>query len=604
MAQDPFNVRRHAWLDAAYVEREVRRFLAEDVGRGDVTSERVVPKAARARAAMVARQACVVAGLPLARAVFLAVDPEIAVADLASDGDGVAAGAVLARVEGPAGPILTAERVALNLVQRLSGIATLTRAYVDAIAGTGACVSDTRKTTPGLRVFEKYAVHVGGGRNHRMGLYDAILIKDNHRAIAGGAAAAVTAARQANGDRDADPDRGRRAGGSAARVRPRRRGRAARQHDARAGGRGREAGARAPARPRLLDRGVGRHHARHHPRVRRSGRRHHLGRRPDALGAGRRHRPRHRRARRREPAMTSRETDVLVIGSGLAGCAAALAAARGGARVLMLTKQARPEESNTWYAQGGIIYRGKVDSPAQLAADIIAAGDGLCNPAAVDLLAREGPRLVDEVLIRDARVEFDHADDGTGALDLTAEAAHSTARIVHHADATGRSIEDAMLAAVGREPGIELLTGQTAVDLLTLSHHSRNPLDVYAPPTCVGAYVFDQATRPRRHDHGARDDPGHRRPRAHLPAHVEPGRRLRRRRGDGLPRRRALHQHAVRAVPPDDALCRRRAVPDLRVDAGRRARGSSTSAAGSSCATITRTGRWRRATSWRAASTR
>jgi len=200
MAQDPFAVRRHAWLDAAHVEREIRRFLAEDVGRGDVTSERVVPMAARASAAMVARQACVAAGLPLARAVFLAIDPEIAVTDRASDGDRVAAGAVLATIEGPAGPILTGERVALNLVQRLSGIATLTRTYVDAIAGTGACVSDTRKTTPGLRVFEKYAVHVGGGRNHRCGLYDAILIKDNHRAIAGGAAAAVTAARRAGGD--------------------------------------------------------------------------------------------------------------------------------------------------------------------------------------------------------------------------------------------------------------------------------------------------------------------------------------------------------------------------------------------------------------------
>jgi nicotinate-nucleotide pyrophosphorylase (carboxylating) len=200
MARDPFNLRRHAWLEAAHVDREIRRFLAEDVGRGDVTSERVVPKTARASAVIVARQACVVAGLPLAKAVFLAIDPEIAVADSASDGDRVSAGAALAHVEGPAGPILTGERVALNLVQRLSGIATLTRAYADAIAGTGACVSDTRKTTPGLRVFEKYAVHVGGGRNHRMGLYDAILIKDNHRAIAGGAAAAVAAARQANGD--------------------------------------------------------------------------------------------------------------------------------------------------------------------------------------------------------------------------------------------------------------------------------------------------------------------------------------------------------------------------------------------------------------------
>jgi nicotinate-nucleotide pyrophosphorylase (carboxylating) len=200
MARDPFNLRRHAWLDAAHVDREIRRFLAEDVGRGDVTSERVVPRTARASADMVARQACVVAGLPLAKAVFLAIDPVIAVAERAGDGDRVPAGAVLAHVEGPAGPILTGERVALNLVQRLSGIATLTRAHVETIAGTGASVSDTRKTTPGLRVFEKYAVHVGGGRTHRMGLYDAILIKDNHRAIAGGAAAAVAAARQANGE--------------------------------------------------------------------------------------------------------------------------------------------------------------------------------------------------------------------------------------------------------------------------------------------------------------------------------------------------------------------------------------------------------------------
>jgi L-aspartate oxidase len=190
-----------------------------------------------------------------------------------------------------------------------------------------------------------------------------------------------------------------------------------------------------------------------------------------------------------------RETDVLVIGSGLAGCAAALAAAARGARVLMLTKAARPEESNTWYAQGGIIYRGSVDSPDRLAADIVAAGDGLCNPAAVELLAREGPRLVDEVLIGRAGVTFDRADNGSGALDLTAEAAHSMARIIHAADATGRSIEDAMMAVVRRDPGIQIATGQTAIDLLTFSHHSSDPRDVYAPPTCVGAYVFDQATR-------------------------------------------------------------------------------------------------------------
>ena len=195
------------------------------------------------------------------------------------------------------------------------------------------------------------------------------------------------------------------------------------------------------------------------------------------------------------PVMERRATDVLVIGSGLAGCAAALAAADRGAQVLMLTKSTRPEESNTWYAQGGIIYRGRADSTDRLAADIMAAGDGLCNPAAVDLLAREGPRLVDEVLIDRVQVPFDRAEDGSGALDLTAEAAHSMARIIHSADATGRSIEGAMMAVIGRHPRIEVATGRTAIDLLTLSHHSRNPLDVYAPPTCVGAYVFDQATR-------------------------------------------------------------------------------------------------------------
>lgn len=199
MVQDPFHLRLHPRLDAAFVDREIRRFLAEDVGRGDVTSERVVPKTARATASMVTRQPCIVAGLPIARAVFLAVDPATVVSVQASDGDAVAAGSVLMRLDGPAAPILTAERVALNLVQRLSGIATITRRHVEAVSGTGVSVSDTRKTTPGLRVFEKYAVHVGGGRNHRMGLFDAVLIKDNHRAVAGGAAAAVEAARRAGG---------------------------------------------------------------------------------------------------------------------------------------------------------------------------------------------------------------------------------------------------------------------------------------------------------------------------------------------------------------------------------------------------------------------
>ena len=198
MAKDPFGLHHHAALDATTIEREVRRFLAEDVGAGDVTTARVVPPSARAHAAMVARERCVVAGVPIAAAVFCAVDDAVAVRACASEGDAVEAGTVLLDLDGPAAAMLTAERVALNLVQRLSGIATITRRYADAVAGTGVSVSDTRKTTPGLRLFEKYAVHVGGGRNHRIGLHDAILIKDNHVAIAGGVAAALAAARRAS----------------------------------------------------------------------------------------------------------------------------------------------------------------------------------------------------------------------------------------------------------------------------------------------------------------------------------------------------------------------------------------------------------------------
>ena len=182
-------------LDEAFVRREIRRFLEEDVGPGDATTLAVIPGAARAVGWILARQTCIVAGLDLARVVFEELDPSARFEPVVPDGGRVAAGGRIARVEGRAAPLLTGERLALNLLQRLSGVATLTRRYVDAVAGTGASVSDTRKTTPGLRLFEKRAVALGGGRNHRLGLHDGVLIKDNHLAAGGGVGAAVRAAR-------------------------------------------------------------------------------------------------------------------------------------------------------------------------------------------------------------------------------------------------------------------------------------------------------------------------------------------------------------------------------------------------------------------------
>lgn len=181
-------------LDPVFVREQVRRFLREDIGEGDLTTLWTVPDGTSARAWVVARQPCVVAGLPMAAAVFAELDERVVCGVAVDDGTEAVAGARLMRLSGPAAPILSGERVALNLLQRLSGIATITRQYVDAVAGTRASVSDTRKTTPGLRAFEKYAVRAGGGRNHRAGLFDAVLIKDNHVGAAGGVGAAVRAA--------------------------------------------------------------------------------------------------------------------------------------------------------------------------------------------------------------------------------------------------------------------------------------------------------------------------------------------------------------------------------------------------------------------------
>ncbi len=179
------------------VSEAVERALSEDLGgRGDVTSQATVPADAEAGFDLVARAGGVLSGVATAVETFVRVDPRIAVDWRLGEGDRLEPGSVIARLEGPARSILTAERTALNFLGRLSGIATSTRAYVDAVAGTGVQIAHTRKTTPGLRALELAAVIAGGGARHRFGLDDAILIKDNHVAVSGGVARAVERARR------------------------------------------------------------------------------------------------------------------------------------------------------------------------------------------------------------------------------------------------------------------------------------------------------------------------------------------------------------------------------------------------------------------------
>jgi nicotinate-nucleotide pyrophosphorylase (carboxylating) len=187
-------------LPRELVEAAVASALAEDLGlAGDITSEATIPVGTRAAGVLATRKAGVVAGVQLVEAAFKAVDGGTRVDVLIADGGKLKAGDVIARVAGDARALLAAERVALNFLGHLSGIATLTRAYVDKVAGTRARIIDTRKTTPGLRAFEKHAVRAGGGLNHRFGLYDAILIKDNHIAAAGGIAKAMAGIRDRAG---------------------------------------------------------------------------------------------------------------------------------------------------------------------------------------------------------------------------------------------------------------------------------------------------------------------------------------------------------------------------------------------------------------------
>lgn len=184
------------WLENGEVLASIGEFLAEDIGRGDITTTATVPHDTRGFGRFLAKEDLVLCGLDVAEAVFFHLDPDSSEIEAQyGDGDEISAGTVFANLKGYADVLLVGERTALNLIQRLSGIATLTRQFVNAIQGTSAQIVDTRKTTPGLRMLEKYAVTVGGGKNHRMGLDDGVLIKDNHIALAGGITEAVKAAK-------------------------------------------------------------------------------------------------------------------------------------------------------------------------------------------------------------------------------------------------------------------------------------------------------------------------------------------------------------------------------------------------------------------------
>lgn len=178
------------------IERIVRTALEEDIGLGDVTTEVTVAAGTVARAQLVAKEDFTLAGIDVAATVFRTLDPEVKFEKLLEDGRKVRRGEVLAWIRGKASVLLQGERVALNLLQRMSGIASLTTRYVDRVAGTAAVIVDTRKTVPGLRALDKYAVRMGGGRNHRIGLFDGVLIKENHVTAAGGISAAIERARQ------------------------------------------------------------------------------------------------------------------------------------------------------------------------------------------------------------------------------------------------------------------------------------------------------------------------------------------------------------------------------------------------------------------------
>lgn len=184
------------WIDEGALYSQIALFLREDLGRGDITTQSIVERNTRARARFVAGENMVVAGLEAAEEVFLTLDSQQQLEAFVSDGERIESGKVIARMVGFADVLISAERVALNLLQRLSGIATLTSQYVEAVEGTGAQIVDTRATTPGLRLLERYAVELGGGYNSRFGLDDGVVVTSNHVSVLGGVNAAVKAAKE------------------------------------------------------------------------------------------------------------------------------------------------------------------------------------------------------------------------------------------------------------------------------------------------------------------------------------------------------------------------------------------------------------------------
>ncbi len=184
--------------------------------------------------------------------------------------------------------------------------------------------------------------------------------------------------------------------------------------------------------------------------------------------------------------------DILIIGCGIAGASAALELAKHGFNVIMVTRSPQLEESNTYYAQGGSVSLGRDDHPEILKEDIMKTGDGINNPEAVEILTREGKKLIDDILIKELKIPFTRSSPEM--LDYAQEAGHSRRRILHVKDTTGKTIEEAFLAALKKFPHIRFLADHTAVDLLTVPHHSKNPLATYREPQCIGAYVLENQT--------------------------------------------------------------------------------------------------------------